>query len=98
MNTTKAILIIQYTQARTRAWNFLSTRLKGIELTCLAESGVLQILSVETDDTLKYLQILDLLRDDIGTELKSAYWFQSPEPAYHLHGDASTWITDYSTL
>lgn len=93
-----AILIIQYTQSRTRAWNFLSTCVKGIDLKCLAESGALQILSVQTDESTKFLQILDLLRDDLGTELKSAYWFQSPEPAYHLHGDAPAWIADYSIL
>jgi hypothetical protein len=89
-----AVLIIQYAQHRTRAWNFLPTHLKDIELTCLAEGNALQVLSVRFSQQATFLQVLDLLRAD----LKAAYWLESPSQAYHLYGQSAGWITDYSTI
>jgi hypothetical protein len=93
-----AVLIIQYAQHRTRAWNFLSHHLKDVELTCLAEGDALQVLSVRFPQQATFLNVLDLLRDDIGADLKAAYWLESPSEAYHLRGQSAGWITDYSTI
>ena len=90
-----AILIIQFTNPSVRAWNYLQTRLKSVEVIRLAECGALQVLSVSFSEQSMVTTILDFLRSDLGDDLKSAYWLESPSIAYRIGGEEVGWIVDY---
>ncbi len=83
MNNT-AILVIEYVQSRTRAWNFLIHALNKVQIDCLADSGRVQVLFVQCDHHAMD-SVLQVVRDDLRGDLRQAYWFGCPNPESRTH-------------
>jgi hypothetical protein len=87
---TTAVLVIEYTQSRTRAWNFLKHALPTLDIHCLVDCGRVQVLLVQSDPH-SMDPVLEVVRDDIGTDLRQAYWFGCPqhESRVHINGNSA---------
>jgi hypothetical protein len=77
-------LIIEYTQSRTRAWNFLKQALQGLEIHSLVDCGRVQVLLVASDrDCMD--SVLQIVRDDLRSDLRQAYWLGCPDAETRVH-------------
>ena len=95
---TIAVLVIEYAQSRTRAWNFLQSAVQGLNIHSLVDCGRVQVLLVEAEHG-RMDDILQVVRDDIRSDLRQAYWLGSPdsESRVHINGNsAGGQITPYS--
>ena len=95
---TTSVLIVEYTQSRTRAWNFLQHALQGLDIHCLVDSGRVQVLLVQSD-SYSMDSVLQYVCDDLRSDLRQAYWFGCPHPESRTHvngNSAGDLISPYS--